>query len=144
MCLLLPVLCLPAFAQYTIDWHTIDGGGGTSTGGAYALSGTIGQPDAGPVMTGGNYTLTGGFWSLVSVIQTPGAPTLHVKQLNGAVTVYWKKPAVGWELQKTATLTGNPVPWQVVPAQTYQTNATDIFITIPNPTGQWFYRLHKP
>jgi len=36
-----------AFAQsYAIDWFTIDGGGGTSTGGAYTVSGTVGQPDA--------------------------------------------------------------------------------------------------
>lgn len=36
-----------ALAQsYSIDWFTIDGGGGTSTGGVYSVSGTIGQPDA--------------------------------------------------------------------------------------------------
>jgi hypothetical protein len=51
-----------AFADYTIDWYTVDGGGLTfSTGGNYELSGTVGQPDAGE-MTGGTYTLTGGFW----------------------------------------------------------------------------------
>ena len=37
------------------------GGGGTSTGGVYSVSGTIGQPDAG-LLTGGSYTLAGGFW----------------------------------------------------------------------------------
>ena len=42
------VFALNASAQsYAIDWHTIDGGGGTSTGGVYAVSGTIGQHDAG-------------------------------------------------------------------------------------------------
>ncbi len=45
-----------------INWYTIDGGGGTSTGGTFALSGTIGQPDAGGPMTGGTFSLTGGFW----------------------------------------------------------------------------------
>lgn len=49
----------PAFA---IDWHTIDTGGGTSTGGALKLTGTIGQHDAGAPMTGGDLSLTGGFW----------------------------------------------------------------------------------
>src|SRR5580765_6216842 len=63
--------------QYSIDWHTIDGGGGTSTGGVYSVSGTIGQPDAGPVMSGGNFSLTGGFWSF-STVQTPGAPSLTI------------------------------------------------------------------
>ncbi|MCA3004772.1 MAG: hypothetical protein LW650_08755 [Planctomycetaceae bacterium] len=51
-----------AHAQpFAISWYTIDGGGGTSTGGGFTLSGTIGQPDAG-VMTGGGFTLQGGFW----------------------------------------------------------------------------------
>src|SRR5437870_10542341 len=60
-----------AHAQtYSIGWHTIDGGGGTSTGGVYSVSGTIGQPDAGCAMTGGNFSLTGGFWALAAV-QTP-------------------------------------------------------------------------
>jgi hypothetical protein len=28
--------------SYSIDWHTIEGGGGTSTGGVYSVSGSIG------------------------------------------------------------------------------------------------------
>src|SRR2546430_2364390 len=46
---------------YDLSWYTIDGGGGTSSGGVFVLSGTIGQPDAG-TMTGGIYELRGGFW----------------------------------------------------------------------------------
>jgi hypothetical protein len=53
---------LPAGPGYDLSWHTIDGGGGTSTGGGYSLHGTIGQPDAG-VMSGGDYELAGGFWA---------------------------------------------------------------------------------
>ena len=50
--------------DYYIDWHTVDGGGEMwSTGGAFELGGTIGQPDAG-AMTGGTYSLTGGFWAV--------------------------------------------------------------------------------
>jgi hypothetical protein len=49
-------------ASYAIPWWTVDGGGGTSQGGAYTLSGTIGQPDAGHP-GGGRYSLQGGFWS---------------------------------------------------------------------------------
>ena len=59
------VVCMAgaaAQAQLSMTWFTIDGGGGTSTGGALSLSFTVGQPDAGPVMTGGSYTFTGGFW----------------------------------------------------------------------------------
>jgi len=50
---------------YTLDWYTIDGGGGASNGGDYALSGTIGQPDAGSI-SGGDYAIGGGFWALTS------------------------------------------------------------------------------
>jgi opacity protein-like surface antigen len=47
---------------YTLNWFSVDGGGGTSTGaGGYTVSGSIGQPDAG-TLSGGGYTLQGGFW----------------------------------------------------------------------------------
>ena len=49
-------------ASYAISWWTVDDGGGASQGDPYALSGTIGQPDAGS-MAGGTFTLQGGFWS---------------------------------------------------------------------------------
>jgi hypothetical protein len=52
-----------AFGQpFSIPWHTIDGGGGQSTSGPFELSGTIGQHDPGPALSGGGFTLTGGFW----------------------------------------------------------------------------------
>lgn len=54
---------------YDLTWSTIDGGGASSTGGAFSLSGTIGQPDAqvAPVMTGGAFELNGGFWPASNV-----------------------------------------------------------------------------
>jgi hypothetical protein len=47
--------------SYDLTWNTIDGGGRTSSGGPYTVTGTIGQPDAG-TMSGGRYELFGGFW----------------------------------------------------------------------------------
>jgi hypothetical protein len=67
----------PPRGGFDIPWHTVDGGGGTSTGGAFTLSGTIGQHDAGPStgpMTGGSFSLTGGFWAGVGDIDTPTCP----------------------------------------------------------------------
>ena len=56
----------PGLAQsggpYTLQWSTLDGGGGTSTGGPYTLTGTTGQPDAG-AMSGHKFELLGGFWT---------------------------------------------------------------------------------
>lgn len=49
-------------ANYSIDWFTMDNGGGKSTGGAFSLHGTTGQPDT-SVLTGGDYVLAGGVWS---------------------------------------------------------------------------------
>jgi hypothetical protein len=132
----------PLQAQtYSIDWFTIDGGGGTSTGGSYSVTGTIGQPDAGQ-MSGGPYALTGGFWSLFNVIQTPGAPFLSVVQINGAVTISWPLPATGFVLEETPILVSAPaaIPWNLT-SRPYQTNATHISITVPTPVGRTFYRL---
>jgi hypothetical protein len=58
--LLVLVSVVLAQGDYDLPWFTVDGGGGTIGGGAYTLSGTIGQPDAG-VLSGGPYTLVGGF-----------------------------------------------------------------------------------
>lgn len=41
--------------------HTVDGGGGTSSGGSFQISGSAGQPDAGQ-LSGGSFELNGGFW----------------------------------------------------------------------------------
>ena len=46
--------------SFRIRAHTIDGGA-RSTGGAFALSGTTGQADAGDHL-GGSFRLRGGFW----------------------------------------------------------------------------------
>jgi hypothetical protein len=55
---------MTAHGQVAIPWYTIAGGGSTtpSTGGSFALAGTIGQAGAG-TLSGGPYTLTGGFWA---------------------------------------------------------------------------------
>lgn len=56
------VSAVNAQPDYSIEWSTIDAGGGTSTGGTYVLTGTAGQPDA-AYSAGGPYELLGGFWT---------------------------------------------------------------------------------
>ena len=143
VCLFASSLCLQAWAQYAIDWHTIDGGGGTSTGGVYSVSGTIGQPDASATpMTGGSYSLTGGFWSLLSVVPTPGSPALTITRTStNAAVVSWPSPSTGWNLQQNANL--NTTNW-VSPGESVQDNGTNKFIIVNPPLGNQFYRLHKP
>src|SRR5687768_6261383 len=93
--IILVTLILTGFALgLGIEWSTIDGGGGTSSGvtgsgGTYSVSGTIGQPDAG-AMTGGTYTLEGGFWSSPEPFQTPGGPPLTINPAGpGSSLISW-------------------------------------------------------
>ncbi len=127
---------------FSIDWFSLDGGGGTSTGGVYSITGTIGQPDVG-TMSGGNFTLVGGFWGIVAAVQRPGAPWLTVTRTNTTVVVSWPLPAEGWVLEWTNALPRVAAPWpQLLPP--YQTNGPNLQFTEPSPAGNKFYRLHKP
>jgi hypothetical protein len=141
LCFLVAPLALHA-QSFSLDWFTIDGGGGTSTGGVFAVSGTLGQPDASPQpMTGGNFSLTGGFWSLIAV-QTPGAPRLTIQLTSAnAATVSWPSPSTGFTLQQNTDL--NTPNWVAAP-QTVTDNDTIRFIMVSPPAGNRFYRLFKP
>jgi hypothetical protein len=141
--LLLGLLILgTGFAQsYSIDWFKIAGGGGTSSGGTYQVSGTIGQQDASGAMTGGSYSLTGGFWSLYAV-QTPGAAYLWaMRTATNTVAVWWAVSEASWQLQATPTLASTGSTWTPC---SYTTNGANcIYIESP-PGGNRFYRLQKP
>ena len=53
-----------------LQWHTVDGGGGVSTGGGLQLAGTIGQPDT-AVLSSNNFVLAGGFWLVKGSMPCP-------------------------------------------------------------------------
>lgn len=87
------------YADYSITWSTIDGGGGTSSGGQYVVTGTIGQHDA-AYSEGGDYEVLGGFW--------PGGPLCFVDFEDFArFAQYW-------------FLTGSDIP-----ADLYEDNIVD-------------------
>ncbi len=129
----------PSTAQsFGLDWWTADGGGGTSSGGIYTLSGTIGQPDAGAI-SGAQFTLQGGFWSLTA---QSGAPSLTARPNNNTVIVSWASWATGWVLQATTSLDPGAV-WTDLPPP-YPLNGTFFQFTDTPTTGNKFYRLYKP
>jgi hypothetical protein len=141
-CLILAglLLALPKLhaQSYSVDWHKIAGGGGTSTNSQYAVSGTIGQPDASAnsAMSGGNYSLTGGFWSLYAV-QTVGAPLLTITYAGNQAIVSWSPSATGWTLQTNNSLaTGS---WG-----NYLGAVVNNSVTNSPPTGNLFFRLTHP
>lgn len=137
-CFLFAAVCMRTSGQsYSVDWYKIAGGGGTSTNGQYALSGTIGQPDAGGPLTGGNYSLTGGFWSLISVVQTAGAPTLNISRSGNLVTIYWQDVS-GWSLQQNNNLALTN-GWTATGSWT-TSNGTN-YLNLTTSAGNWFFRL---
>jgi hypothetical protein len=137
------LLALTPFAhaqQYSIDWYKISSGGGTSTGGTYQVTGTIGQPDAGSAMSGGPYSVTGGFWSLIAVVQTPGLPNLSVAHSGNSVIVSWPNTASS-TLQTNNNL-ASASGWTAYGGTVNTANGTNS-ITISPPTGTLFFRLSK-
>jgi hypothetical protein len=127
---------------YSIDWSKVSGGGGTSTGGVYAVSGTIGQHDAGTTMSGGNYSLTGGFWSFLSLVQTPGAPLLSIRYTTtNTAVVSWPSPSTGFNLQFATDLSlSNWSNSATAPSD----DGTNRFLIVNPPSGNRFFRLIKP
>ena len=74
-------------AKYDLSSYTIDNGGAVSTGGAYIVRGTIGQPDA-AYSQSDQYELLGGFW--------PGEPTCVVDFEDFArFAGYWLETGTG-------------------------------------------------
>jgi len=134
--------CFPLLAQYAIDWHTIYGGGGTSTGGVYTVNGTVGQPDAGPRLSGGSYSVVGGFWSIYAAVQTPGAPRLSItRTATNSIVVSWPSSSAGFALQENSNL--SMTNW-VGTSETLNDDGTSKFIVVNPPAGNRFYRLFRP
>lgn len=137
-------LAIPATAatlNVSIGWWTVDGGGGTSTGDIYSITGTVGQPDT-EAMSGSAFALQGGFWSLVAV-QTAGAPTLSIFHTGtNTVVVSWPSPSAGWNLQQN-TNGIQTLNWSNV-VSGIQDDGTIKTLIVNPPTGNRFYRLQSP
>ncbi len=143
LCSALLLSALRASAQtYSIDWSTIDGGGGTSAGGVFSVSGAVGQPDAG-AMSGGNYTLEGGFWGFISAVQSPGGPLLSIFHTGtNTLAITWPSPSTGWNLQQNtnSVVSAN---WGNLNGAVQDDGTTKTLIINPS-TGNCFFRLFKP
>jgi len=123
--------------SFSIDWYKVSGGGGTSTNGPFSLSGTIGQQDASGAMSSGIYSVTGGFWSLISVVQTPGAPLLTIAYVGNQAIVSWPLSAAGFTLQTNNNLATGA--WG-----NYAGTVVNNSVTNSPPKGTVFFRLKNP
>src|SRR5215472_13995789 len=117
--------------NFAIDWYSIDGGGGTSTGGVFSVTGTFGQADAGH-MSGGNFALEGGFWAIIATVQTAGGPPLRmVSTSTNTVVVAWPSDASGFSLQENS-LSGTAAGWtSVTNAPVVVGNENQVIISTP-------------
>ncbi len=132
-----------ASAQFNINWFSIDGGGGTLAGGQFVVSGTIGQPDAAPVLAGGPFTLEPGFWTGVTLLQTPGAPVLKIKLIGGGLAILsWPVEATGFTLQECSNL-AQPNGWSPT-LQLVVNTASEHTVTVPVSGITRVYRLKSP
>ena len=124
-------------AQYTITSYTIGGGGGRSTGGGYAVRGTIGQPDAG-WQSGGVYVLDGGFWNVAE--SADALPELRIQPAGRSVLIAWPDPSTGFRLQHSPDMTA-PV-WSDV-RSTPTIVGAEKQILLPLQPGSHFFRLRQ-
>jgi hypothetical protein len=136
ICALAAVLPAQGQTTYTIDRSVISAGGGTISGGAYTLSGTIGQVDSGN-MAGGIYQLDGGFWSLNVLVQTLGSPALAISHSGSNVTIFWSSSVAGFRLQ-TSAVVGPNANWQTV------SGVANNSVSEPLSLGTHYYRLISP
>jgi hypothetical protein len=144
--ILIPALLLYMASQgaleaqsYSINWHKVAGGGGTSASVQYSVSGTIGQQDASGPLTGGGYSLTGGFWTIISVVQTVNSPVLTIVRLGSNVVVSWPSLPTGYTLQQNTNLAATN-SWAPSAYSITTANGTNN-ITITAPSGNLFFRL---
>ena len=130
------LLAASSHAQYTIDWSTMDGGGGSGSAGSFALEGTLGQIDA-TTGAAGAIGFRGGYWSLVD----EPLPLLRIFEFAGDIILAWPDPSPGFVLQASPDLV--PPGWNDVNIKPELIDGEKQIIWGP-PVGSHFFRLHRP
>ena len=141
--LLLALAAATAQAQtiFAINWFTVAGASGTSTGGVFAVTSLVGMPDASG-LKGQHYRIEDGIWSSIAAVPAPDAPRLSIfVTTTNTVMVAWPASATGWTLQQN-TVSPSSSDWSNVTA-TAQNDGTTRTLIISPPTGNRFYRLWK-
>ncbi len=119
---------------YALDWQTIHGGAGSSSGGPYRLTGLVRRAGAG-VVSGSGYAESGGLNpELVVVPPSLEFPELLIQAKGREVNISWAPIVAGFVLESADSLVA-PV-WTVV-------GPSDP-VVLPITTGAKYYRLRKP
>ena len=127
--------------QFAISSFRINGGGGASAGDTYSIVGSVGQFDVGK-MSGGDFAVDGGFLSIITAVQTPGAPTMRIELMAAdTVLVAWPAKATGFVLEQTPTISsGNWIAVTNTPVNT----GDEMQVTLQAVMGNKFFRLRHP
>jgi hypothetical protein len=134
---------LLAAQDFDLDWFAVAAGGGDSSGGDFELSATIGQAGAGD-MAGVDFAISGGFWSIVTVVETPADLSLTVNLSGGNVVISWlQNGSAGFALEETTVLAHPTTTWTAVNVAPQASSGTNS-VQLPLIGGNRFYRLHKP
>jgi hypothetical protein len=112
-----PATLLAQAGRYNLRSWTIDGGGGASSGGAYALGGTVGQLDAG-ILTGHTYTLVGGFWGGASAAAPTPTATGVITPPTATPVPATMTPTATMTPAATSTSEPSATPWRTETAST--------------------------
>jgi hypothetical protein len=122
-------------------WLTVDAGGGNSRGGAYSLSGTIGQWDATSALSGGPFILQPGFWSGLNIVPSPVKPVLRIRFIgNRQAILSWPATVGGFRLEECDQL--GTQPW-VPTLEKIVEMGGEHTVTVPATAAFRCYRLAK-
>jgi hypothetical protein len=115
----------------------LTGGGGSSSGGAYALQGAVTQPSI-VGSAGGAYELTAGLFG-IAVLRTPGTPSIGVRFTEDKLAeLSWTGDASEFVLEFSPTV-GPGAVWEPVSPQP----TGNSFVT-PCKQPARFFRFRKP
>lgn len=130
--------------RFTMEASVIASGGSQARGGRFTIEATIGQLATGPSATvtpSNRFQLESGFWTPITVQQTPGAPELKIQLLpGGLVRLSWPIEATGFALEGCSDLALGQ--WEPVPLRPAQT-ATENAVTVQASGAMRCYRLKK-
>jgi hypothetical protein len=128
-----------AAGTFQLEHAGVGQGGGTSSGGGYAVTGQIGGIGIGQSF-GGPFTLEGGSLAMFAVVQTAGAPQLTLTRVGNDVILSWPVTASGFGLEQAGSLAvptwGDPGITPVIVGDFYQ-------VTVPAVGSSKFFRLQK-
>jgi len=134
-----------AAQEFTLESFAVSSGGGESSGGDFELSATVGESGTGS-FSGGDFDLSGGFWSIITVVETPDAPRLNVIVAGGQALISWPQSTTTAFTLEEASILANPsgnTTWAPVNVTPNASNGLKS-VQLPLSAGHRFYRLHKP